>query len=138
MTPADIAAIEAYVRDLHDRIDGLMRRIERQVVTETSRDEYDLANMNAERARLAALLAYIRTKDAEREAEIAAAVAKALREAAEVIKPQRDRPCDCEAGGCYCMNTGDAEAVGAWDSDNATYVTLCRLAEAAAIREPKP
>ena len=65
MTPARIAEIEAYHRDLADRIDGLKRRIERQATTETTRDEFDLANMQAEYTRLTDLLAALAEKTAE-------------------------------------------------------------------------
>ena len=76
MTPARIAAIEAYHRDLADRIDGLKRRIERQATTETTRDEFDLANMQAEHGRLTDLLAALAEKTAAHERDLADAVAR--------------------------------------------------------------
>ena len=50
---------------------------------------------------------------------------KALREAAEVVKPTGDRPCDCDS--CYCSNSGDAQAVADWDSSEANYRRILAL-----------
>jgi hypothetical protein len=42
----------------------------------------------------------------------------AMREgAARIVQPAGKRPCDCDR--CYCQNVGDAEAVAAWDAQNA-------------------
>lgn len=50
------------------------------------------------------------------EAKLREARALALEEAAKVVDPPGDRPCDCDT--CYCGNHGDMEAVAAWEADN--------------------
>ena len=50
---------------------------------------------------------------------------EALREAAEVVRPRGERPCDCES--CYCSNPGDAQAVADWDAASARYNRILDL-----------
>lgn len=49
----------------------------------------------------------------------------ALEEAARVVKPSGNRPCDCDR--CDCGNVGDAEAVAAWDALDAPYRAIRAL-----------
>jgi hypothetical protein len=54
---------------------------------------------------------------AELEAERDEIARRALMRGAIALAPRRDRPCDCDAGGCYCGNPGDARTVADWDND---------------------
>lgn len=40
-----------------------------------------------------------------------------IEQCAKLVEPKRPRPCDCER--CDCGNSGDLEAVAAWDADAA-------------------
>lgn len=99
MTPAALAAIEAIIVDLESRMAVHAEDKSARVVF------FHVAPTD-----LAALLAHIRTMEAEREAEIAAARNKALEEAAEIAEE--------------------------WESAYAAARAIRK--KAAAIREPKP
>lgn len=53
---------------------------------------------------------------------------EALEEAARVVAPSGDRPCDCDR--CYCGNHGDMEAVAAWDEATANAKAIRALTQA--------
>jgi hypothetical protein len=57
----------------------------------------------------------------------------AIEECAKMVEPKKPRPCDCER--CHCHNTGDAEAVAAWDADSAMAKAI-RLIARPASRTP--
>ncbi len=61
---------------------------------------------------------YAEAAERQRDEALAAlekARADALEEAAKIVGPKGERPCDCDS--CYCGNHGDMVAVAAWDAD---------------------
>jgi hypothetical protein len=60
------------------------------------------------------LVEYVR---ADTIAALRAAPVAVRERAARIVQPAGKRPCDCDR--CYCQNVGDAEAVAAWDAQNA-------------------
>jgi hypothetical protein len=50
-----------------------------------------------------------------------------LEEAAALVAPKRQRPCDC--GVCDCGNRDDAQRVAEWDADNTAAQEIRKLKE---------
>lgn len=57
---------------------------------------------------------------------------KALDEAAALVSPSRERPCDCDS--CYCHNSDDAQSVAVWDAN--TSIAKAILALKSPAQEP--
>jgi hypothetical protein len=70
------------------------------------------------------------------EAQVENVRAKTIDECAKVIEPKGPRPCDCEPGGCYCHNYGDAQTVAAWDADWAAAQMIRRLSLSSTNGQP--